>query len=136
MSAHCHILFMSCWSLDKFCRSDTPKGFGRTWLNTFTITNRPKYTYDWWCISEFWICFTWKNMFLSPAIVSTMNERRTYPYLLARLINWYRMALDFETEISNFSASLSISFVAWSLFWSPVDLQDFVPFKWANNIFH
>ena len=97
--------FTYCALLDKCCAANTTKGFWRNWFTAFPMRSSPKYTCAWWCTSTIWICYTFREMLLAPAPLSTMNARLTQPYLLTILRKYYIISLTFETEISNLSAS-------------------------------
>ena len=104
---------------------------------TFPMPSSPKYPCAWWCISSIWICYTCLKMFLGPVPASTMNTRRTKPYLLVILITLSIMSLEFETDISNLSASLYISFFLLKINFETLWISRIHdPLKLAKNIVH
>ena len=106
--------FCTAWALvAQFSIANATNGFGRTMLQNVLMIISTKYPCSWWCISENWILYTCKNMFLVTAPSCTMNSMRPQPNFLDLMRKWYMMSLTFEAQISSFLASLYISFVVW-----------------------
>ena len=90
----------------KFCIAVTFRGY-LMYVCIFSIPYITKYICAWRCISSMSIFST--QFFFLPSVVFTINESLPKSYFFARMRKGSIIYLVFETEISNLSASFSIS---------------------------